>query len=80
MENTASNIDKRELVYRAANWQTVEESILSRDTTHDSFCRLMIYRRELARKYLQEQNEESQEYLFQMLQRCNEQIKQILGL
>lgn len=78
--SSTTEIDKRQQIITAAHWQTSDESVTSRDAAYDSFIRLMLYRRTIARQYLREQSMENQDYLLEMLDRVNQQIKQILGL
>ncbi len=80
MSNSAIDSDKRQQIMIAESWQTLGESAISRDAAYDSFLRLILHRRELARKYLREENDDNKQYLFEMINRINEQIKQILGL
>lgn len=80
MENTTSILEEREKIITAASWQSSFENPEFGDTTYNSFVKVMTYRREVSKRFLQENNEDVLKEIKHVWDHCNNQIKQILGL
>jgi hypothetical protein len=83
MENsstTSSIIEEREKIIRAVSWKGNLEDPEFGDTTYRAFAGVMEQRREIARRCLSEQDENSRAIMYEMFKHCNDKIKLILGL
>lgn len=53
---------------------------MQNDTSYMAFIKVFNYRKMVARKFLDETDEKSRELLMALFEKCNEDIKSILGL
>lgn len=77
---TVSMIDEHTKILAAVSWKSEEEQPEFGDPNYIAFVQVMTYRREVARKYLYEENEENKKHIKLILEDCNDKIRQILGL
>lgn len=72
-------IDKHTKIMAAVNWKPQSETVLG-DVNYVAFCRVMEYRKQVAVRYLQEKDENAKMNIEAILNHCNDNIRQILGL
>jgi len=80
MTTTENIIDEHTKIYAAVSWKSESEQGEFGDPNYKAFVQVMTYRREIAKRYLGEPNEENRKHIRAILERCNDNIKKILGL
>ena len=80
MSETAVNIRRIAAINNAASWRSEQENPEFGDITYKSFCKVMAYRREVAKRLLSTNTKEVQDELEKTFEYCNDQLKQLLGL
>jgi hypothetical protein len=82
MENsqTQSLINEREQIMSAASWKSESENPEFGDNVYRSFIQVMTYRREVAKRYLEAKDENSQKIIREVFNNCNDNIRKILGV
>lgn len=78
-ETLAINHQEQKLI-TAALWKPSEENEFGIDYMYNSFIEVMKYRREIAKRLLDNKSEIEERQLKEMLEYCNEQISDILGI
>ena len=78
--SAASMIDERAKIVVAVSWKSEQEQPEFGDPNHKAFVQVMTHRREIARRYLYEDNEENKKHIKLLLEDCNDTIRKILGL
>ena len=77
---SVATINREVIINTAAFWKSREELPEIGDPNYLAFVNVMKYRREIAIRYLKSDDDVSREVLYNILENCNENIKQILGL
>lgn len=80
MTTTENIIDRHTKILVAVSWKSESEQPEFGDANYKAFVQVMTYRREIAKRYLNEPNEETQKQIEEILEHCNDKIRQILGL
>lgn len=80
MSETAVNIRRIAAINNAASWRSEQENPEFGDTTYRSFCKVMAYRREIAKQLLSTNPILAHDELEKTFEYCNDQLKQLLGL
>lgn len=75
-----SEVDYYKKVLSAANWKSESEQPEFGDPNYRAFVQVMEYRRDIANRYLNEQNTENKRLIMEILEQCNSNIREILGL
>lgn len=80
MESEQSQIEKHTKIMVAVGWKSESEQPEFGDANYKSFCQVMEYRREVAKRYLEEKDGNAKLNIEAILNYCNEKIRQILGV
>ncbi len=72
-------MEERQKLITAASYKTADESEFG-DLTYKSFTQVMVYRREIARRLLDSNDDRESKALMDCYEWCNKKIKHILGL
>jgi len=80
MTTTENIIDEYTKIYAAVSWKSESEQPEFGDPNYRAFVQVMTYRREIAKRYLDEPNEDNRKHIREILEHCNDNIKKILGL
>ena len=77
---TENTIDEYTKILTAVSWESESEQTEFGDLNYRAFVKVMTYRREIAKRYFDEPNEENRKHIREILEHCNDNIKKILGL